>query len=186
MVGAWSEDPAWVCVGIEREMKGGEFGHGGERVSECAVERTEDMSGGVDGDGEFAHDTGDGRIVGESDDDGKIVVRRGEDEIAVEDALHDGLEEGVGATECGEVGWTEVRGDGVVELDGETRERHCGSGMDRARAEGVFKEQVYALSPLCSMRSLRLPRIFSRLYHRPSNGACCTPRPSLTLIRTCP
>jgi hypothetical protein len=129
VVRAWSEDPAWVVIGIQREMKGGEFGHGRERVSECAVERTEGMSGGVDCDGEGAHDTGDGRIVGESDDDGKIVVRRGEDEIAVEDALHDGLEEGVGATERGEVGRTEVRGDDVEELDGETRERHGGSGV---------------------------------------------------------
>jgi hypothetical protein len=129
VVRAWSEDPAWVVIGIQREMEGGEFGHGRERVSECAVERTEGMSGGVDCDGEGAHDTGDGRIVEESDDDGKIVVRRREDEIAVEDALHDGLEEGVGATERGEVGRTEVRGDDVEELDGETRERHGGSGV---------------------------------------------------------
>jgi hypothetical protein len=133
VVGAWSEDPAWVDIVIQREMKGCEFGHGRERVSECAVEGTEDMSGGVDRDGEGAHDTGDGRVVGESDDDGKIVVRRGEDEIAVEDALHDGLEERMGATECGEVGMTEVREDDVEELDGETRERHGGSGVDRAR-----------------------------------------------------
>src|SRR6266436_1132419 len=126
-------------------MKGGELGHGRERVSECAVERTEGMSGGVDRDGEGAHDTGDGRIIGESDDDGKIVVRRGENEIAVEDALHDGLEEGVGATECGEVGGTEVRGDDVEELDGETRERHCGEWTgEREEEEGVFKERVRA------------------------------------------
>jgi hypothetical protein len=110
-------------------MKGGEVGHGRERVSECAVERAEDMSGGVERDGEGVHYTGDGGIVGESDDDGKIVVTRGEDDIAVEDALHDGLEVGVGATECGEVGRTEVRGDDVEELDGETRERHGGSGV---------------------------------------------------------
>ena len=32
------------------------------------------MSGGVDRNVEGVHDTGDGRIVGESDDDGKIVV----------------------------------------------------------------------------------------------------------------
>jgi hypothetical protein len=129
VVRAWSEDPAWVDVGIQREMKGGEVGHGRERVSECAVERVEDMSGGVERDGEGVHYTGDGGIVGESDDDGKIVVTRGEDDIAVEDALHDGLEMGVGATERGEVGRTEVRGDDVEELDGETRERHGGSGV---------------------------------------------------------
>jgi hypothetical protein len=35
----------------------------------------------------------------------------------------------VGATERGEVGRTEVRGDDVEELDGETRERHGGSGV---------------------------------------------------------
>lgn len=138
MVRAWSEDPAWVDIGIQREMKGGEFGHGRERVAECAVERTEDVSGGVYRDGEGAHNTGDGRIVGESDDDGKIVVRRGEDEIAVEDALHDGLEEGVGATECGEVGRTEVRGDDVEELDGETRERHGGSGGGQEERAGCI------------------------------------------------
>ena len=148
MVGVWSEDPAWVDVGIQREMKGGEVGHGRERVSECAVERTEDMSGGVDGDGEGAHDTGDGWIVGESDDDGKIVVRRGEDEMAVEDTLHDGFEERVGATECGEVGRTEVRGDEVEELDGEARGGHGGSGVRQEEREGVFKERVYALRPL--------------------------------------
>jgi hypothetical protein len=89
------------------------------------------MSGGVHRDGEGAHDTGDGRIVGESDDDRKIVVGRGEDEIAVEDALHDGIEEGMGATECGKVGRTEVRGDDVEELDGETRGRHGKDGGDR-------------------------------------------------------
>jgi hypothetical protein len=89
------------------------------------------MSGGVHRDGEGAHDTGDGRIVGESDDDRKIVVGRGEGEIAVEDALHDGIEERMGAAECGEVGRAEVRGDGVVELDGETRERHDEDGGDR-------------------------------------------------------
>lgn len=143
MVRAWSEDPAWVDIGIQREMKGGEFGHGGERVSERAVEGTEEMSGGLNRDGECVHDTGNGRIVGESDDDGKIVVRRGEDEMAVEDALHDGLEEGVGATERSEVGRTEVRGDDVVELNGEMRERHGGLGSgarsrERER-EGVFK-----------------------------------------------
>ena len=66
------------------------------------------MSGGVHRDGEGAHNTGNGRIVGESDDDRKIVVSRGEDEIAVEDALHDGIAEGVGAAECGEVGRAEV------------------------------------------------------------------------------
>jgi hypothetical protein len=141
VVRAWSEDPARVGIGIQREIKGGKSGHGRERVSECAVERTEDMSGGVDRDGEGVDDTGDGRIVGESDGDGKIVVRRGEDEMAVEDALHDGLEEGVGATECGKVGRTEVRGDEVVELDGETRERHggVGSGQGKRKREGVFK-----------------------------------------------
>lgn len=103
VVGAWSEDPARVGGGVQGEMKGGESGHGGERVSECGVEGTEDVSGGVNGDGEGVHDTGDGGIVGESDDDGKIVVRGRDDEMAVEDALHDGLEEGVGATERGEV-----------------------------------------------------------------------------------
>ena len=134
MVRAWSEEPARVDIGIQREMKGGEFGHGGEGVSECAVERTEDMNVGVDGDGEGAHDTGDRRVVGESDDEGKIVVRGIEDEIAVEDALYDGLEEGVGATECGEVRRAEVGGDEVEELDGETRERHGGGSGWAVRA----------------------------------------------------
>jgi hypothetical protein len=73
-------------------MKGGEFGHGGECISECAVEGMEDVSRGVDRDGEGVHDAGDGGIVGESDDDRKIVVRGGEG-MAVEDALHDGLRE---------------------------------------------------------------------------------------------
>ena len=131
MVRAWGEDPAGVDIGVQGEMEGGEFGHGRERVSECAVERTEDMSGGVHRDGEGAHDAGNGRLVGESDDDRKIVVSGGEDEIAVEDALRDGIEEGVGAAECGEVGRAEVRGDVVVELDGETRERHGGVGDGR-------------------------------------------------------
>jgi hypothetical protein len=144
VVGAWSEDPARVGTGVEREMKGGEFGHGGERVSECAVEGTEGVSGGVDRDGEGVHDAGDGGVVGESDDDGKIVVSGGEDEMAVEDALRDGLEEGVGATECGEVGRTEMRGDEVVELDGETRERHGGSGVDRARGRVNKRKSVRA------------------------------------------
>jgi hypothetical protein len=172
--GGWSEDPARVDIGVEREMKGGEFGHGGERVSECAVEGTEDMSGGVDGDGEGVHDAGDGGIVGESDDDGKIVVRGGEDEMAVEDALHDGLEEGVGAAERGEVGRGEVRGDEVVELDGETRERHGGSGVDRAREGRVNKRSgtrlalfapcahyhCHAYSPVCTTVR-RMVRTFS-------------------------
>jgi len=74
VVRAWSEDPAWVGIGIQEEIKGLEFGHGRERVSECAVERMKDMSGGVDRDGECAHDTGDEQIVGESDGDGKIVM----------------------------------------------------------------------------------------------------------------
>ena len=54
------------------------------------------MSGVVHRDGEGAHDAGNGRLVGESDDDRKIVLSGGEDEIAVEDALHDGIEEGMG------------------------------------------------------------------------------------------
>jgi hypothetical protein len=82
------------------------------------------MSGGVHRDGEGAHDTGDGRLFGEGEDDGKIVVGGGEDEMAVEDALHDGTEEGMGAAESSEVGGSKVRGDYVEELDGETRERH--------------------------------------------------------------
>jgi hypothetical protein len=52
------------------------------------------------------------------------VVRRGEVEVAVEDALRDGREERVGTTECGEVGRTEMRADDLEELDGETREGH--------------------------------------------------------------
>lgn len=124
------------------------------------------MSGGVHRDGEGAHDTGNGRIVGESDDDRKIVVSRGEDEMLVEDALHDGTEEGVGAAECGEVGRTEVRGDVVVELDGETRERHGGVGEHREETGGrVFKNKCtrlalfapcahslcHAYTPVCSI-----------------------------------
>lgn len=189
MVCAWCEDPAGVDVGVQRELKDGEFGHGRERVPECAIERTEDMSGGVHRDGEGAHDTGNGRIVGESDDDRKIVVSRGEDEIAVEDALHDGTEEGMGAAECGEVGRTEVGGDAVVELDGETRERHGGVGEHREETRGrVFKNKVYALSSLCSMRSLSLPRIYARLFHRPSNGSSLFVLTQLThpLTRTSP
>jgi len=100
---AWSEDPAGVGIGVEGDMEGGEFGHGRERVSESAIERTEDMNGGLDGDGESAHDAGDVGFLGESDNDGKIVAGGGEVEITVEDALRDGIEERVCTRESGEV-----------------------------------------------------------------------------------
>jgi hypothetical protein len=62
------------------------------------------VSGGVDGYAKGAHDTGEEWFVGESDDDGQIVVRGGEDEVAIEDALRDGTEERAGAGERSEVG----------------------------------------------------------------------------------
>jgi len=108
VVRAWSEDPAGVRIGVEGDVEGGEFGHSRERVSKSAIERTEDMNGGLDGDGECAHDAGDVRFLGECDDDGKIVAGRGEIEVAVEVALGDGIEERISARESGEVRRGEV------------------------------------------------------------------------------
>lgn len=82
------------------------------------------MNGGLDRYAEGVHDTGDARFVGKCHDDGQVVVRGGEVEVAVEDALRDGTEERTGTTKCGEVGRTEMRADVVEELDGETGESH--------------------------------------------------------------
>lgn len=100
------EHPAGVRIGIEGEMERGELGHSRERVSERAIEWTEDVSGGVDGYAKGAHDTGEAWFVGESHDSGQVVVRGGEVEVAVEDALRDGTEERAGAREGSEVGRT--------------------------------------------------------------------------------
>jgi hypothetical protein len=121
----WSEDPAEVGIDVEGEMERRQFGHSRERVPERAIKWTKDVNGGVDRDAEGAHDTGDARFVGESDDDGQVALCGGEDEVAVEDALHDGTKERTGARECGEVGGTEMGADDVEELDGEARESHC-------------------------------------------------------------
>jgi len=64
------------------------------------------VSGGVDGYAKGAHDTGEAWFVGESHDGGQVVVRGGEVEVAVEDALRDGTEERTGARERSEVGRT--------------------------------------------------------------------------------
>lgn len=63
---ARSEDPAevgMVVVEGEGEMKGGEFGHSRERVSERVVKRSKDVNGGADRDGEGAHDAGDAPVL---------------------------------------------------------------------------------------------------------------------------
>lgn len=53
------------------------------------------------------------------------MAGRGEDEVTIQDALHDGIEERGCASESSEVWMGEERADDVNELDGETRERHC-------------------------------------------------------------
>ena len=103
--------------------------------------------------------------------------------MAVEDALHDGLEEGVGATECGEVGRTEVRGNDVEELDGETRGRHVsgGSGVSRARERVYLKEECTRLALLLHALTTTATHI---LPSAPSSVEWCVPFRSHYLIRT--